>query len=494
MRRKILKISNKTIQDKNCNLPVLPTPKHTNLSLLAKDKRKMINETTTFLTKSSNRVFIVGGGPSLLNVNLNFLNSEDVICVNKAIDLVKNPKYFITMDYSFFNKIGSSVNDVVSRALSSHFIINKQPSYIQKIDGIYTDVKHNLIYTDLHFFSSVISSYTETNNISGFGQTIKEFCHGENSGYCAIQFAILAGYTEIYLLGFDLAQDIKLNQTHFHSSYSTASNSRFYKKINSYRKHIANSIGKIKQYKKIKVFTLTASALEPLVPRVELTKITNITGSHNLNQNQVSLTKLTNTEQLQNLIIVAYYTINTPYEDEAKKLIKSLNELNLNYDVIGVPNLGNWQANTRFKAKFMEDMLNKHQGKNLLYVDSDAIVHSKPVLFENCAADIAVRWQDFRWRQNECLSGTIFMANNNKTRELCQRWQKINLSEGPAATTFEQWNLGSVIKEMESEGKLITENLPPEYTMIFDSMRAIYPDVIPVIEHFQASRKLKNRV
>ena len=142
----------------------------------------------------------------------------------------------------------------------------------------------------------------------------------------------------------------------------------------------------------------------------------------------------------------------------------------------------------------MEDMLNKHPGKNLLYVDSDAIVHSKPILFENYNYDIAVRWQDFRWRKNECLSGTIFMANNEKTRELCKRWQSINISEGPNANTFEQWNLGTVIKQMEGEGKLITNNLPPEYTFIFDSMRALYPNANPVIEHFQASRKLKNKI
>jgi hypothetical protein len=482
MRRKLIKIVSGLTPNKAIDILLDP---------ISTSNYKKINETTIFLRKSSNRIFIVGGGPSLLNVNLEFLNSEDVICVNKAIDLVKNPKYFITMDYSFFNKIGSSVKNIVYRAQSSHFIINKQHSYIQNVNGVYTDVRHNLQYSDLNLFSSVINSYKETNNITGFGQTIEEFSHGENSGYCAIQFAILAGYTEIYLLGFDLTENGKLSQTHFHSSYSAASNNRFYQKINTYKKHIVDSITKIKKYKKVKIFTLTASSLEPLVPRIELTNITN---KHHLNHDQVSLTKLSNTKQLKNLIVVAYYTINTPYEDEAKKLIKSLDALNLNYDVIGVPNLGNWQANTRFKAKFMEDMLNKHQGKNLLYVDSDAIIHSKPLLFENCTADVAVRWQDFRWRQNECLSGTIFMANNKKTRELCQRWQRVNLNEGPAATTFEQWNLGSVIKEMEAEGNLITENLPPEYTMIFDSMRAIYPDVIPVIEHFQASRKLKNKV
>jgi len=215
----------------------------------------------------------------------------------------------------------------------------------------------------------------------------------------------------------------------------------------------------------------------------------------NIKPQQTSMGKPLNMDKsLNDLVIVAYYTLNTPYEAEANKLIASLKNLGINYDVVGIKNLGNWQANTRFKAKFMEIMLNKHVGKNLLYVDSDAIVHRSPILFQNYQCDIAVRWQDFRWKQNECLSGTIFMANNDKTRELCRRWQQINTNEGPNAKTFEQWNLGKVIQDMRREGKIKDKNLPPEYTFIFDLMRALYPNANPVIEHFQASRRNKNKV
>ncbi len=500
MRRRILAVSVKPLKINQANRPIVVKPGINNAKkIVGSNKPVIINENTRFLEKVSQRVFIIGGGPSLAKMDLSFLANEDVICVNKAIDLVKNPKYFITMDYSFFGKIRSSISGITSRAQSSHFVINKQHSYIKNINGVFTDVRNNLRYEGLEHFTSVISSFKETNEISGFGQNMIEFCHGENSGYCAIQFAILAGYTEIYLLGFDLIEPANKQQTHFHSSYPVVSINRFYQKLEVYKKYLIDSINKINKFKKVRFYTLTPSGLEPTVSRVKPSKFKsdemfNIKPQKAQVKTEESVNKLVENRSLKNLVIVAYYTLNTPYENEAKKLIASLNKLGLNHDVVGVTNLGNWQANTRFKAKFMEDMLNKHIGKNLLYVDSDAIVHSRPVLFENYNADIAVRWQDFRWRKNECLSGTIFMANNEKTRELCRRWQRINISEGPNATTFEQWNLGNVIKEMEAEGKITSKNLPPEYTMIFDSMRAMYPNIVPVIEHFQASRKLKNKV
>lgn len=507
MRRRILKVSSVTPEQHQPNRPIMIKPIKSNVretKAPIPTRSVQINEVTNFLERKSDRVFIVGGGPSLKGFDLSFLDNEDVICVNKAIDLVKNPRYFITMDFSFFGKIGSTIRSVVSKAQSSHFIINKQHSYIQNVGGVYTDVRHNLRYEGLQYFSSVISSYKETNEISGFGQNMTEFCHGDNSGYCAVQFAVIAGYKEIYLLGFDLDEPTNKHQTHFHSAYPDFSINRFYQKIHMYKKHMIDSITKIKRYKSTRFYTLTPSALQPTVSMVKIGRFTN----ENIKKEEPIITEPVKVDtritheantpitkgDLDDLVIVAYFTINTPYEQEAKKLIRSLNKLGLKHDVVGVANLGNWQANTRFKAKFMEDMLNKHQGKNLLYIDSDAIVHSRPILFNDYNTDIAVRWQDFRWRKNECLSGTIFMANNERTRELCRRWQRINISEGPGATTFEQWNLGTVIKEMEAEGKLTTKNLPPEYTMIFDSMRSMYPNIVPVIEHFQASRKLKNKV
>jgi len=431
-----------------------------------------INKRTSFSAKSSTRVFILGGGPSIKDVNLSFLNGEDVICVNKSIDLVRNPTFFITMDYSFFGKVGAPVQNITSKAKSSHFIINKGHKYIQEINGSYVDVRNNLRYAGLEHFTSIIESDVSTHDRTGFGLSLKEFCHGDNSGYCAIQFAILAGYREIYLLGFDLGNTNIHAETHFHGAYPKVPSETFRQRLGTYTANLVASISKLSSKSSTKIMTMTPTPLEAVIPLVKT-----VSGVDKVELQEPPKEVINTTSSLSDLVIVAYYTLNTPNGWKNVLIIED--------DCDFIDDLN----------KMFEESIKTLPNKwDLLYVDSDAVVHSKPVLFENYNYDIAVRWQDFRWRKDECLSGTIFMANNNKTRELCKRWQRINISEGPNAKTFEQWNLGAVIKEMESEGKIKTDNLPAEYTFIFDSMRALYPNAVPIIEHFQASRKLRNKI
>jgi hypothetical protein len=448
-------------------------------------KLKILTDLNDLSSKSSNKVFIVGGGPSLQKFDFKTLEGHDVIAVNKSIEYVDKAKYFLTMDYTFLKKTNLSIDEINRKSENTIFVLNNTPDYIRQINGVFIDTRSGLKYENLSLFNNIIVSNSEIDSDTGFGITLDNFQHGSNSGYCALQLALLLGYEEIYLLGFDLNNSKKL--THFHQGYKQNIN-QFENRLNQYRK---NFIISLKLLKTDNIFsTSNNSYLNTYIKFVPY---------HIALKNKIIPTKKNQSTfkskgDLRGVVFVSYYTINTPYEQESAKLIKSLNKLNLRHDVVGVPNLGNWQANTRFKAKFMLEMLDKHVNSKLVWVDSDAVIHSRPELFSNYDCDVAVRWQDFRWRKNECLSGTIYMDNNEKTREICRRWLSINDNEGPNAKTFEQWNLGSVIKEMESEGKIRTRNLPPEYTFIFDSMRKIYPNAVPVIEHFQASRKLRNKV
>ena len=438
----------------------------------------ILNSTVIGPIKKSHRVFIIGGGPSINNIELDHLKNEDTICVNAAVNFVPNPTYFITMDYSYFDPIRkiNTVDDVIKKSQYSYFILNTQNNNIKNIDHKIIDVRHNFVYKDLDKFDRVIPSPMPSEPKTGFGLNVNNFSHGNNSGYCGIQLAILLGYEEIYLIGYDLG--ISSDKTHFHKLYDKNSLG-FKNKVTRYKYDIEHSINLLnKSNSKVKIMSITPTALS----NVKETKLPKV---------QTNPIKYTETKKY---VVVSYYTINTPYEYEAANLRNSLEKLKVPYDIVGVPNLGDWQSNTRFKARFMQDMLKKHKGKSIVWVDSDAVIHSYPDLFDSYSCDVAVRWQDFRWRKNECLSGTIYLANNSQTLELCKRWEGNNVSEGPGAKTFEQWNLGKAIEDMRNEGKIKDENLPPEYTMIFDSMRKMYPNVIPVIEHFQASRKLRNKV
>ena len=483
--RNIQKVSN-TLNAANKNIN-----KHVNKNIEISRRQtsniKILKDINEINTKSNNKVFIVGGGPSLQSFDFKTLNGHDIIAVNKSIEFIDKVKYFLTMDYTFLKKTDLTINEINNKSEHSVFILNNEHNYISQINGVFTDTRYNLRYEDLDLFDNIIISSSQTDNITGFGLTLDNFQHGNNSGYCALQLALLLGYDEIYLLGFDLNK-VK-NQTHFHRGYKQ-SLSQFDSKLNQYRSNFANSI---KLSNATNIFTINNNSyLNTYIKYVPY----HIALKENMSQIIKPVDKITPKHKgdLRDVIFVSYYTVGTPYEQEADKLIKSLTKLNLRHDVVGVPNLGNWQANTRFKAKFMLDMLDKHTNSKIVWVDSDAVIRSRPELFSNYDCDISVRWQDFRWRQNECLSGTIYMDNNEKTREICRRWLYTNDAEGPNAKTFEQWNLGTVIKEMESEGKIRTRNLPPGYTYIFDIFRDIYPNEDIIIEHFQASRRFKNKV
>ena len=428
--------------------------------------------------------FVIGGGPSLNGFDFTSLNGCDTIAVNKAVEYLPNPTYFITTDYSYFVKASLPISQINQKVYKSYFIANMSHSYMKIKNNQVVDTRRNFVYEDLYQYDGVIKSYNKT----GFGSTVNEFSHGENSGHCGIQLALLLGYKKIYLLGFDLNNE---GVTHFHQSYREIDQESFKKRVNTYAETLLQSL--IKHKGSQQIINLSSSSILTQSPSVIKTEsLKDVLDNESIQHREIIKG---DNRTLNNLMVVGYYTVNTPYEEEAKNLLQSLNKLNVNHDISGVKTLGNWQANTRFKAGFMLDMLNKHPNHRLLYVDVDAVVHKSPDLFKNYNCDIAVRWQDFRWRKNECLSGTIYMENNERTRRICELWRDINVTEGNESNRMEQWNLDTVINQMKKEDPNFTyKNLPPEYTMIFDSMRGMYPNISPVIEHFQASRRFKKDV
>jgi hypothetical protein len=435
-------------------------------------------------TQTNNDIcFVVGGGPSLNGFDFTRLNGFDTIAVNKAVEYIPNPTYFITTDYSYFTKASLPIGRIKQKTQHTYFVANMTHDYMSYQDGSVVDTRRNFVYKDLYQYTSVIESTRTT----GFGTTISEFANGNNSGHCGIQLAILLGYKKIYLLGFDLNTK---GQTHFHQAYRDIDQTSFKNNVKEYAVTLDDALLEYKG--SLEIINLSKESVLVSSSNIRTQSFTKVLQEQGC---AIPSSEVGDNSNLDNMMVVGYYTVDTPYEEEAQNLLASLNKLGINHDISGVKTLGNWQANTRFKAGFMLDMLIKHPNHRLLYVDCDAVVHTMPDLFKNYNCDIAVRWQDFRWRKNECLSGTIYMENNSRTKHLCELWRDINVNEGNASSRMEQWNLDEVITQMKAgDTEFTVKNLPAEYTFIFDSMKAMYPTAIPVIEHFQASRRFKSNV
>ncbi len=183
------------------------------------------------------------------------------------------------------------------------------------------------------------------------------------------------------------------------------------------------------------------------------------------------------------MIVIAYYTAETPYALEVENLRVSLDKLEITHEIISYHNRGSWERNCGIKPEFILDMLNKYKGETLVYIDADAVVRRPLILAEEFNSDFAVHYKNNR----ELLSGTLIMRSIKRVRDLVERWneyQKLN------PLMWDQKTLGFVLKESQWYDLKIMK-LPSSYVKIFDD-KSMDPN--PVIEHFQASRRFKAKV
>lgn len=195
--------------------------------------------------------------------------------------------------------------------------------------------------------------------------------------------------------------------------------------------------------------------------------------------------------------VIAYYTEGTAYKQEADRLKASLEDVGLDYEITPVKNLGSWQLNTRYKATFIREQIEKNlNGEPLLYLDVDAVVKEYPHELENIKESIAVRFEDFPWQKNNCLSGTILIKPNVSMIRLCKDWELKNHLTKDENKNLEQDNLGELLNEycFNYPDHFNYKILDVEYCFIFDIHKKMYPNKQPIIEHLQASRRLKFKV
>lgn len=190
---------------------------------------------------------------------------------------------------------------------------------------------------------------------------------------------------------------------------------------------------------------------------------------------------------MRNFKIVSYYTENTGYEGEVINLISSIDKLNrhghdIDYYIRGINNLKNWSLNTRYKAVFIKELLEKYKIP-LVFVDADATIEEYPILFDTLDCDISAH---YRKSHKTILSGTIFVKPNQKIFKMLDEWINLNNTN----SVLEQKNLEKAINNGKNYD-LNWHNLPFEYVQIFDAEESRDK---PFIKHWQASRKFRKKV
>jgi len=208
------------------------------------------------------------------------------------------------------------------------------------------------------------------------------------------------------------------------------------------------------------------------------------------------------------VLTIAYYSAGTSYEREAELLRGSLNLVGMRYNIVAVPDGGDWYANTARKARFIYEQRMEHTGP-LLYIDVDAYVHRNvESYFERLGRmgyDFGAHWyrvpakgHDGREvcacvrgegcdREHRMLSGTMFFGDTQGARDLLTTWYGMNdlFRQGGIMEGGGQKNLWYLVTCMTS---LKVKRLPGRYCYVFDKPWAYPPSEPRIIEHTIASR------
>ena len=181
--------------------------------------------------------------------------------------------------------------------------------------------------------------------------------------------------------------------------------------------------------------------------------------------------------------ICGFYTANTPYESEIQGLITSCRKFGIEPYIKEYKSRGTWSLNCCIKPEFILHCMEKFPDSNILYLDADSVLLSPPTYFSGLTCDIG-----FHFRRNiNIFAGTIFIKNCKETLAFIKKWISACAGLSDNSRFGDQ---DAIIKTIKQHGQDISVGkLPEECAMIFDNI--IDKNIVPVIQHNQASRKHK---
>ena len=378
------------------------------------------------------RCFILGGGPSLREFDWTLLRGERVIAVNRAFEVYPDADITCSLDQRW---LAWTTNGKLGPDAQAAYRSYKGAILMVHVYGTKSDYPPRIQLVEGHGNPNELSPSLKY----GLG-------YASNSGFVALNLALVLGCNEVYLLGFDMKGGSDGYQAHFHNGYPERQRRTVYKKF-------------------MLAFDKVAAMAQ------EKARIVNLNPDS-------ALECFPKSEEFPTPapVFVSCYT--EDYKASAMQLVESLKQHKLVFDVEQFDDQGNWEANCNHKPYFIRDMRSKYRGRPVVWVDADAIVKERPKLLYQLECDFAGHHLD-----KELLSGTLYFGPGRgasslvtkwikRTKERPQEWDQRNLAYATC-----QWRFGK------------TYELPASYCKIFDNARQRMFD--GVIEHYQESRRVK---
>ncbi len=179
------------------------------------------------------KCFLLGGGPSIKDVDLSVLSGEKVIGVNKAYLIYPDAEINYAMDVTFYEKITHSV-------LPEWTSIRQQWLHYKGMKLFFRTHGAHQFDPTIHYVKSIERKLISKDLHAGiYG--------GTNSGFGAVSLAIALGCTEIGLLGYDMSIDASEGATHWHEGYSDQDDKELPRKLGVFSDSFAELAPAIKQ-------------------------------------------------------------------------------------------------------------------------------------------------------------------------------------------------------------------------------------------------------
>ena len=188
------------------------------------------------------------------------------------------------------------------------------------------------------------------------------------------------------------------------------------------------------------------------------------------------------------------FTTNEYYRQQSVRLEKSLTKFGIPYQIMRLDHPGSWQQAVSMKPAFIKLMLESTTLDGVLYLDADAEVVAPLDTGLLDMADIAfTRFKRSPDHPEEFLTGTMFFRraalNGGNVVEMLGKWAELT-----AACQHSQTPEQDALKHLMGQSSgLYALDLGPAWTYIHDDFKELFPDVKPLIMHYQASREYRER-